>query len=274
VTLVRPLLDKARQDLREYNQTHGLTWLEDPSNQNRSFARIRARDYLRSRPRLRADLLETAREMRVGLREEKRLLLAEAKRVVSLDSHGVITLKKLCCAELLYHLLRVASGTGAPIDRAQIRRLRGDMARAGFTAATLAGAQVTRVKDRFVIARDPVFYLGRKDLGSQKGQPHHHTEILGKLSRKLSSDSPTIWDGRYSAAGSGHISAAGLMRGDLSSTETRALKAVAAPARGGVPVTQAKRDESRLIGAGVWGDIEVKSLVQTRLETALGGSFT
>ena len=46
VTLVRPLLNASRSALREYNRQHGLTWIEDPSNENPDFERIRARQYL------------------------------------------------------------------------------------------------------------------------------------------------------------------------------------------------------------------------------------
>ena len=42
-TLVRPLLDISRAELEAYAQTHQLTWIEDPSNQDRQFSR----NYLR-----------------------------------------------------------------------------------------------------------------------------------------------------------------------------------------------------------------------------------
>ncbi len=74
VNIVRPLLSVTRQTLRDYNRAHNVTWAEDPSNQNRNFARIRARDYLQSQSDLRADLLETAQEMRAGLHKEKAML--------------------------------------------------------------------------------------------------------------------------------------------------------------------------------------------------------
>ncbi|MGJ7548234.1 tRNA lysidine(34) synthetase TilS [Pseudomonas alloputida] len=43
-TLVRPLLDVSRQQLHDYAQAHGLSWIEDPSNSDTAFAR----NYLRS----------------------------------------------------------------------------------------------------------------------------------------------------------------------------------------------------------------------------------
>ncbi|MFJ4444157.1 tRNA lysidine(34) synthetase TilS [Pseudomonas sp. NPDC089422] len=41
--LVRPLLDVSRQQLHDYAQAHGLSWIEDPSNSDTAFAR----NYLR-----------------------------------------------------------------------------------------------------------------------------------------------------------------------------------------------------------------------------------
>lgn len=42
-SLVRPLLDVTRAELEAYAQSHGLRWVEDPSNQDRQFSR----NYLR-----------------------------------------------------------------------------------------------------------------------------------------------------------------------------------------------------------------------------------
>ncbi len=43
VTLVRPLLCLGREQLRDYLERHGLDWIEDPSNDDSRFERVRAR---------------------------------------------------------------------------------------------------------------------------------------------------------------------------------------------------------------------------------------
>lgn len=43
ITFIRPLLKVARADLRRYLTAHGLTWAEDPSNDNPAFERVRMR---------------------------------------------------------------------------------------------------------------------------------------------------------------------------------------------------------------------------------------
>lgn len=46
VTVVRPLLDLTRAELREYLVRNGLSWVEDPSNDDTRFERIRMRQAL------------------------------------------------------------------------------------------------------------------------------------------------------------------------------------------------------------------------------------
>jgi len=46
VTLHRPWLGMSRADIRAYNRAHNLTYIDDPSNENRDFTRVRARQAL------------------------------------------------------------------------------------------------------------------------------------------------------------------------------------------------------------------------------------
>lgn len=43
ITLVRPLLDASREDLRSYLTEQGQTWIDDPSNEDHKFERVRMR---------------------------------------------------------------------------------------------------------------------------------------------------------------------------------------------------------------------------------------
>ena len=195
VTLVRPLLSISRAALRSYNRDHKLNWSEDPSNQNRDFARIRARDYLAEHPDMRAHLLEAGQELRRARDEELRYLRELAKESVSVSAQGLISLSQLSAPELTRYLLQAVSGQGRPIDKLKIRRLHENMRRAEFKSATLAGAMVMRHKGGYLLTRDPVAISGRSD---------------GNLSPRILSwsltDTPQIWDGRFAVSGLANIS--------------------------------------------------------------------
>ena len=67
--LVRPLLEVAREEVRDYLRARGLEWREDPSNADRRFARARIRhdvlDALRElSPAAERTIAETARQLR------------------------------------------------------------------------------------------------------------------------------------------------------------------------------------------------------------------
>lgn len=47
ISMVRPLLNTSRDDLREYLTTRGIAWAEDPSNDDQNFDRVKMREALR-----------------------------------------------------------------------------------------------------------------------------------------------------------------------------------------------------------------------------------
>ena len=265
VTLVRPLLGVTRQALRDYNRTQDLTWIEDPSNESRDYARIRARDYLSSRPDLRDTLLATRQLMRGYMQDEGALLRQQFAQIGQIDSHGIITLTGLPYPELLFHCLRAGGGQGGVIDRAKIKKLLTQMRTPAFKSATLGGALVARHKDSFVICRDPVAVKGRED-------SHHSRKALRrKLGLRLKTY-PQIWDGRFSVTGPKDRSYMGSVHqhaARLKPEQRKALKAIPAAARPSLPVSKHEND-IRVVGHRESGARTIISLVRMRLEAALG----
>ncbi len=258
VTLVRPLFGETRESLRAYNRAHDLTWTEDPSNQNRDFARIQARDHLQNARVLRADLLKTAQDLRQGLEEEKSYFRDFFGRYGRCDENGMIYVRKAPPMGLLEILLRAASGTGGPIDKASLKQLKVAMLTSRPHAGTLAGAIITHKKGEFAVTRDPVAAKGRTN------QP-------AIFAATLEQGKPHIWDGRFVIT----VKREGLMVGPLLSRasvmkdfnprkQDMTLPAVWHPLH---PVT-------------VFGhisddpDVEILSLVASRLHNMLGGHPT
>ncbi len=268
VNIVRPLLDVSRQRLRDYNQEQGLIWAEDPSNQNRDYARIRARDYLSSRSGLRDDLLSTGKLMRGYMQEEGALLREQFTQIGQIDIHGIITFSAVPYPELLFHALKAGGGQGGVIDRAKIKKLLLSMRAPGFKSATLGGALVARHKDVFIICRDPVAVKGRED------SHHSRKDLRGKLGMRLK-PYPQIWDGRFSVTGPKTRSFMGSVHQDaelLRPKHRDVLKAIPPAARPSLPVSKHEND-IRILGHHDSGSRTVISLVQMRLEAALGGKL-
>lgn len=192
VTLHRPWLNKSRAELREYNRKNGLSFIDDPSNENRDFARIRARQALAADPRLRADLLSQQRKTRQRLMHERQLYGAWLVAHAVIDSHGFIVTDAVPPLDLLLHILNVASGRGGPIDSTKLARLSRDMMSADFRATTLGGAWVVRQSQgtlnskgqNFMFLRDRVAVTGRSNV-----QP---LKIL-----RLKMGAVLLWDGRF-----------------------------------------------------------------------------
>ncbi len=151
IVMVRPLIATRRQALRTGLSATNATWIEDPSNQDARYERVRVRQNLqeaqlgaaRDLQRVRAD-----RDVRLGK------LLASGDLIAVADT-GLIraqikAIPDTYLAEVLSILIRVASGTDRMPDRAglaAIANLAGRM--------TLGGAWLQRRGDMLEIGRDP-----------------------------------------------------------------------------------------------------------------------
>ena len=269
VSLVRPLLGISRQELRDYNRQHKLSWTEDPSNENRDYARIRARDYLKTRADVRADLLMTAQDMRECLVEEKRILREQCGHILRINPNGFLTLRGIPMPELMLQSIRCVSGQNLPINRAKVRYLVFRMRDQSFRSSTLGGALIFRHNKGFIISRDPVSVKGRQD------SHHERVDMRRNLKFRLS-DVPRVWDGRFVVTGPRHRSYMSSIFHDwelLTDEQLKFLKTVPGPVRPTLPVSK-HENNIRIIGHGGSLGRVTQCLVKTRLEAALGGKLS
>ena len=187
--LVRPLLDYSRRDLLEYAERFGLTWIDDPSNEDRSFDR----NYLRheilprlderwpkasTRLRRSAVLASEAATMLDQLAELDRQNLGERPDVLSLT--GLLALPGERQRNLLRYVVRELGLPSPPA--AVLTSVVNELVLASEDAQPLvqwAGAEVRRYRDRVYVlaARDDGFSpepqeirSGRADLGPDLGR--------------------------------------------------------------------------------------------------------
>ncbi|WP_409432052.1 tRNA lysidine(34) synthetase TilS [Litorimonas sp. RW-G-Af-16] len=189
VTLHRPLLRVSRQDLRAYNRAENLSWIDDPSNENQDFTRIKARSELGVKAGLTEKLLEVQTQNRARRDAEAALFGTWLARHATLHAAGYVTTTRVPPVELLLHLLRAVSGSGGPIDAARREALAARMEAADFDAATLAGAWVVKTADGFLFTRDPVAVKGRA------GGDGDGAALAAPVD--IPTDYPLIWDGRF-----------------------------------------------------------------------------
>ena len=188
VTLHRPWLGVSRADIRTYNALHKLKFIDDPSNENRDFTRVRARQALAADKLLRADLLEQQVTARTRLTAERQTHAAWLMEHAIIHPQGFIETNAVPPSELLLHILNGVSGQGGPIDSAKRVRLCTDMRSAEFKAATLSGAWVLRKEGvaghNYVFLRDRVAVKGRSGVSRQP-------RIV------LEKQAVVLWDGRF-----------------------------------------------------------------------------
>ena len=257
VSIYRPLLDISRQSLRDYNRLHNIKWIEDPSNENRDYARIRARDYLATRDIQKSNFIATAKDMRQGLISEQKRLSTQFKEV-QLGHGGDITFSNLPSSELLALSMRSVGGGGQTVDRQRLALRYNKLKTGDIRAFTFMGAKATMEEGRLILSRDLVAVTGRRN-----------QNITPRATELKLTASPQIWDGRFmvSAQEEGHKIRANyglkLMR---SNALKKQLAASHASVRPTLPVIAHKNTAYTL---NELDGVDAKCLIGPRLEAAL-----
>lgn len=181
VTFLRPLLCVGRADLRDWLSERGIRWIEDPSNDDEGFDRIKARRLLAAGADMGLSvdrLVETADRMalaRAALSDQADRLLASAVRVdwgdILVDRQRFGEAPDEIRYRVLAHLLCARSGQGY---RPRFRALK-ELAEkvSAEQGGTLHGCLVTCEGPSIRIGRD---YAAVRDLRAKPGD---------------------LWDGRW-----------------------------------------------------------------------------
>ncbi|WP_170782883.1 tRNA lysidine(34) synthetase TilS [Ruegeria lacuscaerulensis] len=170
VQLLRPLLDVTRQELRDYLNAHGLDWIEDPSNHDLRFDRIKAREALagleeigitaRSLSRV-ADNLAQAREaLDVFTQETARRVLRAETGDICVDRAGFVALPSEIQRRLLVGSIQWIAGAGYPPRQMAVEQ----------ALSALRQAETTTIGGCMVVAKDENTWICR-ELGAISVQP-------------------------------------------------------------------------------------------------------
>ncbi|MCG9917602.1 MAG: tRNA lysidine(34) synthetase TilS [Phenylobacterium sp.] len=247
--LLRPLLTTRRAALRAMLEQQPLSWIEDPANENLTFARARARAKLAEAPPRPASPPPSAEQDLAPLGQLARHHWAG---LLSWDRGPLQTAHRAPLARLLSIACLCAGGGTSPPRRDALDRLADQVAGPDPFTATLAGARIEADSQAITILRE----AGEAARGG-----------LGEIA--LCASAPTLWDGRFvvTTTGSGErIGALAGRMGRLSSLDRRLVQALVPAARRALPVVINANDQVCLQPERG----EIRSLVQARFEAAAG----
>jgi len=235
--LGRPLLRCGREQLRRWLQAQGLAWIEDPSNQNRRYQRVRVRQHLDRLRRggLGAACIARSVQRLAALEQERRrqgaVMLNTSVRwhdagyaVVDLEPFVQGNDEILAC--VLAAVLAGVSGQGAlPLSHYKARQLAQLLQPGSSCVRSLAGCRVHSDGKTVLVSRDAGAVLGRRN------NPE------GRMTAVHAGDR-VIFDDRFAiiAATAATITALGDRTAQLPAAQRQALNAVPAAVRRTVPV--------------------------------------
>jgi tRNA(Ile)-lysidine synthase len=238
--VLRPLLARTRQELRDELRQKNQNWIEDPANEDRRYARVMLRQNLRKWTQEGLNLngiLRTQKILQTALHEEQAQVGAGLGRYVQafktgyaeIDLAAEQNLTRSDLAQMLEQVMGRVSGQPRCKHRGQkLQAFWQDMMQAK-TAKTLNGTLVQNTGDVLRIMRDPGAVCGRGD--------------RLPMTVDISQTKGTFWfDNRWHIRGldTGMVMPLGSWRGELSKLQRAALHELPASVRKTLPVWASK----------------------------------
>lgn len=160
VKLLRPLLGERRENLRSYLRDIGQPWLDDPSNENRAFERIRIRDSLAGTDVAPLQNLATAAQGRVRIADDERR--AFLLQHLGVDDYAVLRFSRPALmaqtSELRVDILSWAlatAGDGQSPERASVDAISAWLQDGRETRRSANGAIVSARRHVVEVMREP-----------------------------------------------------------------------------------------------------------------------
>ncbi|MEF3048183.1 tRNA lysidine(34) synthetase TilS [Pseudotabrizicola sp. L79] len=169
----RPLCGHGRQVLRDYLRRHNLRWIDDPTNDDPSYARVRARQALAALRPLGITVQAVTRSMANLAMADSALVQATAAAAAEAEERAgslwlpgpsLWALPPELRRRLLNGALRWMNGASYPPRADQLARL--ETALAQGRAVTLAGVQFRHGPDQITLTREPRAVMGPVPVGA------------------------------------------------------------------------------------------------------------
>lgn len=259
VRLVRPLLGVPKARLRATLEAAGLTAVEDPSNRDKSYDRVKVREMMPLLAELGLDaerLVRTAdrmRRARAALDLKTGELRASVETAspfghIDIDREGWRAAPEELALRLLRDALRRVAGRAYPVREAALQALAAGLSGTQTVGRTLGGCLITASSARISVLREPEKARAAADLELEAGQTGW-------------------WDGRFrisavdrvTVRALGHLDAADrkdAVPAALMALPARVLEGLPALWQGdaflGLPPFAATSEQAPFIAAAVW----------------------
>lgn len=190
VSLLRPALSLSRTQLRA--GMGELQPIQDPSNRDPQFTRVRTRERLARELALREDMLALSECMMRGLKVERTHIAANINGY-DLTEQGRLTLVRPPSLSALCLLAPIIGGQSGPADRQRMSAAR-ERLMDGVSMSLGSGCYAMWVKGHIVLGRDPVAMTGRSD-----------GHLAPSATPTSITTTPRLWDGRFFVSGQGGL---------------------------------------------------------------------
>ena len=180
--LMRPLLDMSRKELRQYLNEISQSWIEDPSNHDHSYERVRVREELNANPSLKNQLIDYSQ------------IMGRLREVVSRDA---VSLLRQSCVVNSGHVyaLGLEALENFPINVIQMA-LKIVIAVAGGAEYLVANGKLKKVVDYLTTKEDSRLTLGNCIVECGGGIIQIYREARNLKSAMIESGENLFWDGR------------------------------------------------------------------------------
>ncbi len=166
VRLLRPCLNISRDRLRAMLESRGIEWVEDPSNSDPAYARVRLRNLLPTlaveqiSPTSLSGTAQRLAEVRQSMENQAALVLAKSAALSNLgfariDCAAIMNSEREIARRVLERLLGTIGGELYPARHQSLDQLLNDVrGNSKFRGRTLSGCKILREKDSFLIVRE------------------------------------------------------------------------------------------------------------------------
>lgn len=150
ITILRPLLTNTREELRQYLHARQQPWIEDPSNENIQFDRIRIRKELAVNVTYRSELLALGKKMAIERQKIENAFAAFATQsiesqnaLLQIDHPAFLKLPEEIALYAFARILCTVSGRPHPPRYAELQRLLRNINENSAGKATLGRCSIT-----------------------------------------------------------------------------------------------------------------------------------